>query len=443
MPGYVVVGMQWGDEGKGKIVDYLTEHVNMVVRHQGGNNAGHTVVVNGEQTILHLLPSGILHEGRTCVIGNGTVLDPGVLLKEIEGVRKAGHKLEGRLFISDCAHIIMPYHKLMDKGQEQFRGKTRIGTTGRGIGPAYADKADRLGIRFGDLVDLPCFRAKLEQALAYKNAILTAVFGEEPFDVDAVYEEYAAYANALQPFIADGVSMVHDALRQKERVLFEGAQGSMLDIDHGTYPYVTSSTTVAGGVCAGAGVGPNAVEGITGIVKAYTTRVGAGPFPTEETGAVGEHLREKGGEYGATTGRPRRCGWLDLVQLRRALTLNGATCIALTKADVLSEVETIRFCTAYETDGQLTREFPSQAAALESATPVYEEAPGWRQDISGCRTWDDLPENARAYFEKIEAFAGIPVCLISVGPGREQTIFRRDPFQSSKPADLATAAKHS
>ncbi len=427
MAGYVVVGMQWGDEGKGKVVDYLTEQVDVVVRHQGGNNAGHTVVVNGNTTILHLLPSGILHSGRQCIIGNGTVLDPAVLLKEIDGVLAAGHELEGWLFISDCAHIIMPYHKLLDKVQEQFRGEGKIGTTGRGIGPAYADKADRLGIRFGDLLNLSMFREKLAKVLEYKNAVLKSL-GESPYDVSEVYAEYEGYAERLRPYVGNGVTLVHNALKDGKRIMFEGAQGTMLDIDHGTFPYVTSSTTVAGGVCAGAGVGPSVVRGVAGIVKAYCTRVGTGPFPTEETGEVGERLRQEGHEYGATTGRPRRCGWLDMVQLRRAALLNGATSIVLTKADVLSAFDTIRIAVAYELDGRRTDEFPSQTCQVEQVTPIYEDYPGWREDITGCKTWEELPEKAQKYFRRIEELAGVPISLVSVGPGREQTIKLTEPF---------------
>ena len=427
MAGYVVVGMQWGDEGKGKVVDYLTEQVDVVVRHQGGNNAGHTVVVNGNTTILHLLPSGILHSGRQCIIGNGTVLDPAVLLKEIDGVLAAGHELEGWLFISDCAHIIMPYHKLLDKVQEQFRGEGKIGTTGRGIGPAYADKADRLGIRFGDLLNLSMFREKLAKVLEYKNAVLKSL-GESPYDVSEVYAEYEAYAERLRPYVGNGVTLIHKALKDGKRIMFEGAQGAMLDIDHGTFPYVTSSTTVAGGVCAGAGVGPSVVRGVAGIVKAYCTRVGTGPFPSEETGEVGERLRQEGHEYGATTGRPRRCGWLDMVQLRRAALLNGATSLVLTKADVLSAFDTIRIAVAYELDGRRTDEFPSQTCQVEQVTPIYEDYPGWGQDITGCKTWEELPEKAQKYFRRIEELAGVPISLVSVGPGREQTIKLTEPF---------------
>jgi adenylosuccinate synthase len=429
MPGYVIAGMQWGDEGKGKIVDYLTSQADMVVRHQGGNNAGHTVVVSGEQTILHLIPSGILHESTICVIGNGTVLDPAVLIEELDTLENAGCSCVGRLFISGSAHVIMPHHKLLDKLQEQFRGKNRIGTTGRGIGPAYADKADRFGIRFADLLDPALFRDKLETVLAYKNAVITGALGADPLDVDAVYTEYSAYADRLRPLLADNVTMVHEALDADKRVVFEGAQGCMLDLDHGTFPYVTSSTTLSGGVCSGAGVGPGVVNGVIGIVKAYSTRVGEGPFPTELTDEVGAALQKAGNEFGATTGRPRRCGWLDVVQLRRACQLNGATHVVLTKPDVLGAVDTIKICTEYEIDGERTGILPTQVEALQKVKPIYEEAPSWKEDISSCRTWDELPANAQTYFKRIEALLGVPICIVSVGPGREQTILCKDPFQ--------------
>ncbi|HOE67256.1 MAG TPA: adenylosuccinate synthase [Candidatus Hydrogenedentes bacterium] len=428
MPAYVIVGMQWGDEGKGKIVDYLTRQASMVVRHQGGNNAGHTLVVNGKQTILHLVPSGILHDETVCVIGNGTVLDPGVLLAEIDGIEAAGHSCAGRLFLSPSAHVIMPYHKLLDKAQETFRGKDKIGTTGRGIGPAYADKADRFGIRMGDLVNPALFGDKLAAVLEYKNKILRDCFGESPLAFDAVWAECSAYAERLRPYVADTVAMVHRALAKKERVVFEGAQGSMLDLDHGTFPYVTSSTTLAGGVCAGAGIGPKDITGVIGIVKAYSTRVGEGPFPTELTCETGALLRARGNEYGATTGRPRRCGWIDCVQLRRAAMLNGATSLVLTKPDVLSAVDAVQICTAYRLDGAVVTEFPSQIDDLARVEPVFEEMPGWKTDISDCRAWEELPGTAQRYFERIEALVGVPIDIVSVGPGREQTIDRRDPF---------------
>jgi adenylosuccinate synthase len=428
MPAFVIVGMQWGDEGKGKVVDFLTEKADMVVRHQGGNNAGHTVVVGGKKTVLHLIPSGILHEGKVCVIGNGTVLDPEVVCRELDGLQAAGCRYDNRLFISSGAHVIMPYHKTLDRAQERFRGSRKLGTTGRGIGPAYADKADRFGIRFADFVDPGLFRQKLEEALAYKNVVLTKTFGEAALDLDTVYNDYSAFAARLRPFVVDAVPMIHDALAQGKRVIFEGAQGSMLDLDHGTFPYVTSSTTLAGGVCAGAGVGPKEISGVIGIVKAYTTRVGEGPFPTELVNGTGDLLRERGQEFGATTGRPRRCGWLDCVQLRRAVMLNGATGIVVTKPDVLSALDGLRVCTAYELDGARSTTFPPHIAKLERVKPVYEDLPGWKDDLSKCRTWDALPDTAKRYFRRIEELVGVPVCLISVGPGRDETIECRDPF---------------
>lgn len=428
MPGFVIVGMQWGDEGKGKVVDYLTSKADMVVRHQGGNNAGHTVVVNGKQTVLHLIPSGILHERTVCVIGNGTVLDPEVLCKELDNLDATGCDYKGRLFISSGAHVIMPYHRILDRAQEKFRGVKKIGTTGRGIGPAYADKADRFGIRFADFVDSTAFAQKLKDTLAYKNTILKQSFGEQPLEYDTVLRESSAYAERLRPFVADAVTMIHDVLAQGKRVMFEGAQGSMLDLDHGTFPYVTSSTTLAGGVCAGAGVGPSAITGVIGIVKAYSTRVGEGPFPTELLNGTGDLLRATGHEFGATTGRPRRCGWLDTVQLRRAVQLNGATNVVLTKPDVLGVLDVIQICVGYEMDGKRTEIFPAETAKLARVRPIYETMPGWQRDISTCRTWEELPETARAYFERVEQLIGVPVSLISVGPGREQTIQHRDPF---------------
>jgi adenylosuccinate synthase len=423
--------MQWGDEGKGKIVDFLTSQADLVVRHQGGNNAGHTLVVDGHQTILHLIPSGILHEKTVCAIGNGTVLDPAVLVQELDQISAAGIACEGRFFISSAAHVIMPYHKLLDGAQEKFRGKNKIGTTGRGIGPAYADKADRFGIRFADFVDPNRFAAKLETVLDYKNAILTQSFQQPALKLEDVVAEYQPYAERLAPFVADTVALVHEAIAKDRRIVFEGAQGCMLDLDHGTFPYVTSSTTLSGGVCAGAGVGPKEVRGVIGIVKAYSTRVGEGPFPTELLNGTGETLRKHGQEFGATTGRPRRCGWLDLVQLRRAARLNGVTSLVLTKPDVLGALDTLEICTEYEVDGAMTREFPVQLDQLERAKPQYESMPGWSSDISACRTWDDLPENAKAYFTRIQEVLEIPIHLISVGPGREQTITLHDPFNDA------------
>lgn len=427
MSSIAIVGMQWGDEGKGKAVDYLTAKADMVVRQQGGNNAGHTVVVNNEQTILHLIPSGILHADSICIIGNGTVIDPVVLLKELDGLRDAKIEVNGRFYISDCAHVIMPYHKILDMSQEQHRGKNKIGTTGRGIGPAYADKADRFSIRIGDLMNEKIFKAKLESILKYKNEILTRMFDENPLDFKAILKEFLGYADRLRQYVADTVPIINEAVKQNKSIVFEGAQGCMLDIDHGTFPYVTSSNTLSGGACSGSGVGPGAINAVVGIVKAYTTRVGEGPFPTELLDETGETLRAQGHEFGATTGRPRRCGWLDYVQLKRATMLNGTTSVILTKSDVLSGMEKIKICMSYTIDGRETTEFPTQLSELEKAQPVYEEMPGWNEDISECKSWDELPQNARNYFEKIEEILEIPIAIVSVGPGREQTIIRREP----------------
>ena len=357
------------------------------------------------------------------------MLDPAVLIEELDQLAEAGCKVEGRLFISESAHLILPYHKMFDKVQEKFRGKKKLGTTGRGIGPAYADKADRFGIRLGDLLDATVFKQKLKAVLEYKNTILLKSFGEQALDYDTVCDLYLGYAERLRPFATDTVPLVHEALSANKRVMFEGAQGAMLDLDHGTFPYVTSSNTVSGGVCPGAGIGPKDVNGVIGVVKAYTTRVGEGPFPTELHDGTGELLRERGREFGATPGRPRRCGWLDGVQLRRAVVLNGVTSIALTKPDVLGSLDVIKVCTAYEVNGARTQEFPAQVSALQRVRPTYEELPGWQQDISTCTTWDELPENARKYFTRIEDLLGVPVSLVSVGPGRKHTIEYRNPFQ--------------
>jgi len=428
MPGYIIVGMQWGDEGKGKTVDYLTKDAELVVRYQGGNNAGHTVVVNEKETVLHLIPCGILHETTTCIIGNGTVIDPAVLLQEIADLKVAGCSVEGRLHISEAAHVIMPYHKVLDGAQEAFRGENKIGTTNRGIGPAYADKADRMGIRFGDLLDAELFKTKLTEILRYKNAILTKTFDEAPLDYDAILEEYLGYASQLNQFAADTVEMVYQAQQEDRRIIFEGAQGAMLDIDHGTFPYVTSSSTMSGGVYAGAGIAPGSIDGVAGILKAYSTRVGEGPMPTELLDDTGETLRAAGHEFGATTGRPRRCGWLDMVQIRRAVKIGGLTHFVLTKSDVLGEFDSINICTSYQVNGTTTSEFPTRLDQIEIAKPIYESLPGWKVDISSCKTWEELPETTRAYIERIEELSGVPVAIVSVGPGREQTIVRDSIF---------------
>ncbi len=432
MPGFVIAGMQWGDEGKGKIVDCLAARADLVVRQQGGNNAGHTVVVSGQQTILHLIPSGILHPGTVCIIGSGTVIDPAVLCAELDLLTEAGCGYDGRLLVSDCAHMILPYHKEIDRLQESSRGDDRIGTTGRGIGPAYADKANRAGIRFGEFVHPERFAPRLRTAVEDKNRFIQGAYGADPLDADAILAEYTAYADRLRPLLSDTVPVIHQALRAGRQVMFEGAQGAMLDIDHGTYPFVTSSTTLSGGACSGGGVGPRAIQSVIGIVKAYTTRVGEGPFPTELTGAEGDALRDAGHEFGATTGRPRRCGWLDLVQLRHACMTNGPTGLVITKADVLSALDRIPVCTGYTLDDRAVDRFPSSVEEVEMLRPLYEILPGWKTDISKCTQWDELPPNAKAYFDYIERQLEVPVQIISVGPGREQTIIHRDPLASPR-----------
>lgn len=428
MPGLIIVGMQWGDEGKGKIVDFLTQDADVVVRYQGGNNAGHTVVVAGHETVLHLIPSGILHDNKLCVIGNGTVVDPAVLVDELDGLVQAGVEVDSRLKISESAHLIMPHHKSLDGIQESFRGQKKIGTTGRGIGPAYADKADRFGIRVGDLLDPELFREKVESVVAYKNKIIAGSFDRDPLDPAAIVDEYLGYRDRIADYVCDTVSLVHDALRRNERVVFEGAQGAMLDVDHGTFPYVTSSSTMAGGALPGAGVGFRDIQDVLGIVKAYSTRVGSGPMPTELTDDTGHRLRKNGNEFGATTGRARRCGWLDAVQLRRAVMVNGITGMIITKPDVLSGFQSLRMCTGYEIEGTITTVFPTRLTQLEKAIPIYEEFPGWDEDIGACRSWTEFPERAQTYFRRMEEVAGAPIHIVSVGPGREETVVCSETF---------------
>ena len=427
MAGLVVVGSQWGDEGKGKIIDFLAEKADMVVRYQGGNNAGHTVVVKGEEFRLHLIPSGILYPGVQCVIGNGVAADPAVLVGEIEGLKARGVVVE-RLAISDRAAVIMPYHRRIDELEEERRGDYRIGTTKRGIGPAYMDKIARTGIRMADLLDPGVFSQKLERVMAEKNRLLTVYYQAEPFDYEAVREEYLGYAEKLRPFIADTSRMVYDALREGKKVLFEGAQGTLLDIDHGTYPYVTSSHPVAGGAPIGAGIGPSLIDSVLGVVKAYTTRVGEGPFPTELNDALGEKIRQRGWEYGTTTGRPRRCGWLDAVVLRYAARINGLHAMAVTKLDVLDGLEEIKICTAYRWRGREIVDLPSTLEMLAECEPVYESWPGWQESLGAVRKWEDLPPAARRYLERVEELTGVPIALVAVGREREQTIVRREVF---------------
>jgi len=423
MPGTILVGSQWGDEGKGKVTDFLADKMDVVVRYQGGNNAGHTVVVGDRTFKLHLAPSGILYPHVTPVIGDGVVVDPGFLLAELAALEARGIAT-GKLLISANAHLIMPWHKEMDKLTERWLGRNRIGTTGRGIGPAYADKVGRLGIRVQDLLDPGILAKKAEAVLRERNPLLAKVYNRLPLDGEAIVEEYATYAEALRPRIADTSLFIWDALREGRQVLFEGAQATLLDVDHGTYPFVTSSSPVAGGALAGAGVGPGWIERVIGIVKAYTTRVGAGPFPTELEGEAGEALRAAGDEFGTTTGRARRCGWLDTVALRYAARVNGLTELFVTKLDVLSRLERVPVATAYRIDGELTEDWPMTQTELHHAEPVYELLEGWREDISGATRLADLPRAARAYVDAIEKLGGVTVTAIGVGPGRDQTLTR-------------------
>ncbi|MEJ7770723.1 MAG: adenylosuccinate synthase [Geodermatophilaceae bacterium] len=426
MPAIVLIGAQWGDEGKGKATDLLGGRIPYVVRYQGGNNAGHTVVTpDGERYALHLIPSGILTPGCTPVIGNGVVIDPGVLLEELSGLEERGVDTS-KLVISADAHLIMPHHRALDRVTERYLGKSKVGTTGRGIGPAYGDKVGRIGIRVQDLLDPGILRAKLDAVLREKNQILVKVYNRKAIDLEEVYEEYIGYADALAPRIADTRLLLADALDRDEWVLLEGSQGTLLDIDHGTYPFVTSSSPTAGGASAGSGIGPTRIKKVIGILKAYTTRVGSGPFPTELHDHWGEYLRKHGAEVGVTTGRDRRCGWFDAVIARYAARVNGITDFFLTKLDVLSGLETVPICVAYEVDGVRHDEMPMTQTAFHHARPVYEELPGWFEDIGHCRSFDELPANAQAYVLRLEKLAGAFVSVIGVGPGRDQNVVRRD-----------------
>ena len=417
----VVVGLQWGDEGKGKVVDMLAKRAKHVVRFQGGNNAGHTLVVDGTKRVLHLIPSGILQENTTCIVGNGVVMDPAVMIKELDALAADGIDCTGgRMLLSTEAHVIMPYHRALDGCREEALGGAKIGTTRKGIGPTYEDKVARRGIRVAEFLNVPALRARLESVLPEKNRMLREWYGHEGYEVDQLLAWDHPLAERLAPLATDTVAWLHRALAAKEPILFEGAQGTFLDVDHGTYPFVTSSNTVAGGACAGSGVGPKDIHQVLGIVKAYTTRVGAGPFPTELHCELGETIRAKGHEFGATTGRPRRCGWFDAVLTAHAARLNGATAMALTKLDVLSGLEELRIAHAYAG----TETVPTTAEDLEAAQPIYESMPGWTEDITACRTWDSLPASCRAYVERLEQLVGIPATWLSVGPGREEIIER-------------------
>jgi len=422
MPVTVVIGSQWGDEGKGKIVDLIAKDIDIVARYQGGANAGHTICWEDKEFVLHLVPSGIFHEGVQCVIGNGVVIDPVAVMKEIEMIRNLGYEVEGRLHISHNAHLIMPYHKKVEEARERWRDAGAIGTTGRGIGPSYVDKFARTGIRVVDLLDRDVLRKKLITSMEEKNAILQNVYGADELDVDAIIDEYVEFDKIIDPFVTDTTELLGQALADGKRVLAEGAQGSLLDVDFGTYPFVTSSHPTVGGCCTGLGVPPTAVERVIGIVKAYCTRVGNGPFPTELLDETGEELRRTGAEFGATTGRPRRCGWLDLVALRYTTMINGFTDLAITKLDVLSGLEEIKVCTGYQINGKSSRRFPNDIRTLEGIEPEYETLPGWKQDITGATSMEQLPTEARDYLAFISDYLKVPASIVSSGPKREQTI---------------------
>ncbi|RPH93418.1 adenylosuccinate synthase [candidate division KSB1 bacterium] len=419
----VVLGAQWGDEGKGKIVDYLSADADVIARYQGGANAGHTVVHDGRKFVLHLLPAGVLWPQTVNVIGAGVVVDPVALINEIEQVESAGISLENRLFVSHQAHLIMPYHKLLDQLSEAQSDRPRIGTTGRGIGPAYVDKAARVGIRIVDLLDRDYVREKIRKAVEDKNRLISRVYDAKQLDVDAIVEEYIAFDKKIDPYVKDVSVLLQEAVTAGKKIILEGAQGTLLDIDMGTYPYVTSSNPTAGGACTGLGIGPRRIDRVTGIIKAYTTRVGEGPFPTELNAEEGgQNLREKGEEYGATTGRPRRCGWFDGVVAKFSARVNSVDSWALTKLDVLTGIHPLRFCVAYEDGARTYRHFPSDSRILSDVRPVYEELSGWDQPLDKASRWSDLPAAAQKYLEFIQDFTGVPVSMISVGPSRHQTI---------------------
>ena len=423
-----VVGTQWGDEGKGKAIDYLATRADMVVRAQGGNNAGHSVVIDGKKYALHLIPSGVLNPSAVNIIGNGVVFDPAGFFEEVENLEKDGIDTSN-IYISDRAHIVFPYHKMLDALSEAAKGKSKVGTTNKGIGPCYMDKVERTGLRLCDMMDDDIFVKKLSEQIDRKNQIITKVYGAEAIDKETMVAEYLEYARKLRPYVRDTSVMVYEAIKSGRKVLFEGAQGAMLDIDLGTYPYVTSSHPISGGFTTGAGVGPQSIEEVIGIVKAYTTRVGAGPFVTEEDNEIGDAIREIGHEYGVTTGRPRRCGWLDLVVIRYAARINGLTGISLMLLDVLDQFETVNVCVGYETpDGEVITDFPASLDLLEACKPVYKELKGWNTSTTECRTYEALPQEAKDYIGVIEEFTGIPVRIISVGPDREQTMVRGELF---------------
>ncbi len=425
----VVIGTQWGDEGKGKIVDWLTDHAQGVVRFQGGHNAGHTLVVNGKKTVLHLIPSGILRENVTCYIGNGVVLSPEALLEEIDMLAKAGVDVAGRLKISEATPLILPHHVALDKAREIAKGAGKIGTTGRGIGPAYEDKVARRAIRVQDLFHRERFAAKLGEVLDYHNFVLKNYFKADTVDFSKTLDDTMRMAERIKPLVADVPRALYEANKSGDNLLFEGAQGTLLDIDHGTYPFVTSSNCTAGGASTGTGMGPSSMHYVLGITKAYTTRVGSGPFPTELFDDVGKYLGEKGHEFGATTGRARRCGWFDAAALKRSIQINGISGLCVTKLDVLDGLETLRICVGYKIDGQVSDILPVGAETLSSCEPIYEELPGWKDSTVGVKTVDGLPVNAQAYLQRMEQLCEVPIDIISTGPDREETIVKRHPFE--------------
>ncbi len=430
-----MIGAQWGDEGKGKITDLLSRSADVVVRYQGGVNAGHTVVVRDQTFKLHLIPSGILYPKTECVIASGTVIDPQVLLEEIDQLTALSVSTDN-LFISQTAHVTMPYHRLIDSAAEDERGDRKIGTTKRGIGPTYADKSERTGIRMIDLMDGNDLRDQLHWAVSYKNTIIEKLYGLPPLDPEAVITQYLAYAERLRPHVVDSSLKISEAVRQRQNILFEGAQGTLLDLDHGTYPYVTSSNPIAGGACVGAGVGPTIIDRVIGVAKAYTTRVGEGPFPTELHGEVGELLGDRGAEFGTTTGRRRRCGWFDAVIGRYAVRINGLDCLAITKLDVLDELPEIKVCVAYDLEGETCREFPSSARQFAKCRPIYKTLAGWQRSTADCRSLEDLPSQALDYLKFLAELMEIPIAIVSLGASRDQTIVVEDPIHGPKRALL-------
>ena len=424
MPVTVIVGAQWGDEGKGKIVDLLSNDMDIVARYQGGANAGHTVVYDDKQIILHQIPTGILHSNTTCIIGSGVVIDPASLMEEIDLVKREGIAVSGRLFVSHKAHLIMPYHKLLDQIGEEQKEDSKIGTTGRGIGPAYVDKYSRSGIRIVDLLDRQTLTDKLKRNIDEKNKLLKEIYHKEELDSDKIISEYLEFDRKMDEFITDTSLHVNQSIKNDDNILLEGAQGTLLDIDFGTYPYVTSSHPISGGACVGIGIGPSKINKVLGIMKAYTTRVGFGPFPTEFEDDFGDQIRKLGAEFGATTGRPRRCGWLDIVIAKYAVRINGIDAFALTKLDVLDTLETIKICTHYKYGDKIIEHFPCESKILDAAEPVYEDLPGWCEPTTGCRSFDELPSNARKYLDRIEVLTEVLCEIISVGSDRQNTIFR-------------------